>query len=411
MNIHYRKLSLLASTLLAASLLFTGCDDDDDDDLLTAVGYFFNLNAPVEGLSFLCGQATGVTNTLGKFLFEPNKACTFRIGNLPFKNVPAEELTDGVKIVERNLESVKLLQSLDYDANPDNGIQLDEKVIEAFNRALAKYEVNGLPDEATLEAIVADIKAEVPDFAGSVPSEEAFNAYVNQFLTETSKAQLAGKTFYVVGQDAEDAADIWAGQVTFDADASRITYTDGNGQKSMKMEINGNTVGWEDGTYSVLVRVTDDYVEFADYFSDGTLDSHTRLYFDRTKAMEYYNTLMNQSNVSPFTTDYLDGKSLYFVQYTNFGQAVLPKKWYLVRMDFTKNEISWTPYDLPLGTYTLDYHIENGEIVVEDARVGTISPEEVTAEYIKVCQGGDCDTYLFFDEEKAKTFRDAKNGG
>ncbi len=110
--------------------------------------------------------------------------------------------------------------------------------------------------------------------------------------------------------------------------------------------------------------------------------------------------------MSNLTTDWLNGKSLYFVQYDDFGYDVM--KWNMARMDFTDSSLNWTEYDTATGTFS--YNIDsNGDIVVNEEHIGLISVNGTTNDYIKVCKDGDCNTYLFFDEGKARDFRDNKN--
>ena len=90
-------------------------------------------------------------------------------------------------------------------------------------------------------------------------------------------------------------------------------------------------------------------------------------------------------------------------------------KWNMARMGFTVNTFSWTEYDTAdIGTYTVNYTVNpEGKIVFDygDGNQHVISFNEMTNDYIEVCQDGDCNIYLFFDETKAKAFRDSQKGG
>ncbi len=115
--------------------------------------------------------------------------------------------------------------------------------------------------------------------------------------------------------------------------------------------------------------------------------------------------------LSSFTLDYLNEKTLYYVQYNDFGYDDM--KWNMARMDFAVNTLSWTEYDtVETETHTFNYTVNpEGNIILDydGGHQQVISFDEISNDYIKVCTDGDCNTYLFFDEEKARAFRESHN--
>ncbi len=274
----------------------------------------------------------------------------------------------------------------------------------------------GIISLPTSEAEMDEMLAVIAANGGTEVSEEDAAAHMLTSL-------LGGKIFYAVGQEVSDATDIWGGKATFNADLTEITFVEAYGSNAgateiMALSIDGNRIIFgsdTDGSYTIVGENKGDYIEFNDYHSDGTIESHTRLYFDKTKADAYVATLAGGSSTEQpfsFTTDYLNGKSFYYVQHDDFGYDVM--KWNMARMDFTVNTFNWTEYDTAdTGTHTMTYAVNSeGNIIFDygDGNQHVISSSEITNDYIKVCQDGDCNTYLFFDETKAKTFRDSQNG-
>ncbi len=105
---------------------------------------------------------------------------------------------------------------------------------------------------------------------------------------------LGGKTFYDVGQQVSDATDTWKGEVTFNADLTELTYTDSDstGVETILISVTGNRLVFGSQTsYTLIGENKGDYVEVTDFYSDGTIESHTRLYFDKTKADAYFASL------------------------------------------------------------------------------------------------------------------------
>ena len=121
------------------------------------------------------------------------------------------------------------------------------------------------------------------------------------------KQNIAGKTFYVVGQDVNDHSDIWYGQADIDENMTVIKWNElaGTDQGLVKDipfgVIDGNKVIWthEKGDYSVPGGNQGDYTLWDDYEGDGSLESHTRFYSDQSKAEAYYKSLTGWVGLIP----------------------------------------------------------------------------------------------------------------
>lgn len=124
----YLQLSLALSSLV----LLSSCDSIDDigGDVETGTAYYHNI----EGVKYECGDAPeGTTDSSGKFIFEKGENCTFYIGDKELRSVSNRVLEDGVILVETNDANIQLLQTIDNDANPYNGITILPKVVEYFD--------------------------------------------------------------------------------------------------------------------------------------------------------------------------------------------------------------------------------------------------------------------------------------
>lgn len=91
------------------------------------------IDSPVEGLEYVSGRVQGVTDGEGRFKYENGSTIQFKIGSvvlgegIPREIMTPDEIVDGEgEVGERRLNNLlRLLQTLDSDANPDNGIELD----------------------------------------------------------------------------------------------------------------------------------------------------------------------------------------------------------------------------------------------------------------------------------------------
>lgn len=420
---------VLSGIVATALFALVGCGaSGGGTDTSVSKGRAFYLDSAVSGINYQCGTQEGITDKEGAFTFEKGKSCTFYLGDIKLRDLNANSLEDGKKIVETDLKIAQLLQTLDEDGNPDNGITIAPEIVEALSTALSEDGGTGvLPDtEEELEALSATLASKVPNYKGHAVSEEEAKAHLEKTKKsvdeETLKALLAGKTFYAVGSES-DFDDVWYGKATFNESLTSLQYAgieggDAGSVENESIKVDGKKIVWlSDNSYTVVGENKGDYIELTDYETNGELESHTRLYFDKTKAEAHYKSLASESSKAfEFTTDYLNGKTLFFVQYDDFGYDDM--KWNMARMNFSKDTFTWTEYDTSdTDTHTFRYRVnDEGNVqywddsgISDDGHTGFLSKPELEDDYIKVCEDGDCNTYLFFDEAKAKAFRDGKN--
>lgn len=115
------------------TLLITGCDSIVSNIIS---GQF--VDSPVEGLEYQTASLSGKTNQYGQFQYLPGETVVFYIGNIRFPVVQAgNEITPLSVFSVNNLDDVgvvnmlRLLQTLDQDGNPNNGISISTQAIDA----------------------------------------------------------------------------------------------------------------------------------------------------------------------------------------------------------------------------------------------------------------------------------------
>ncbi len=119
---------LFSLSLIASVCLLTACGNSDTP---TKQGVF--VDSPVEGLSFVTTSGlTGTTNAAGAFSYADGDSVAFSLGSLNFPPVKAADLISPLDLVDASsanhpgaLNIARLLQSLDSDGNPDNGIVIN----------------------------------------------------------------------------------------------------------------------------------------------------------------------------------------------------------------------------------------------------------------------------------------------
>ena len=105
-----------------------------DTTPITEIGVGYYVDSSIFGVSFSCGKQSGTTDRDGKFTFEVGKGCSFSINSILLKKVKADELFDGITVLEENLTVAQFLQSLDDDANATNGIEITIKTKDVLKK-------------------------------------------------------------------------------------------------------------------------------------------------------------------------------------------------------------------------------------------------------------------------------------
>jgi hypothetical protein len=110
-----------------------GSISDDYKDIETATAYY--LDSAVEGIEYDCGDAPkGTTDSEGKFIFEVGEGCEFSIGDKTLRDIHPDDLSDNIRLVETNYQYAQLLQTLDNDSNPENGIKIIPDVADTLSK-------------------------------------------------------------------------------------------------------------------------------------------------------------------------------------------------------------------------------------------------------------------------------------
>lgn len=131
--------------LLSMSIFMFSCSNSDSP--AKGEGYF--VDAPVEGLYYESGVFSGYTDKNGKFEYEIGKKVVFKIGQTvlgeitPSNNFKFYTPSNFEGIDENKLfEMLSLLQTLDDDNNPDNGITINKEQVKKlkfeFGKGLTK---------------------------------------------------------------------------------------------------------------------------------------------------------------------------------------------------------------------------------------------------------------------------------
>jgi hypothetical protein len=153
--------------LVALALALSGCGSSDPATRSgRLVGGTGPLPGAIEGMRYRAGDHSGYTDAQGRFSYQDGDRVSFSLGAITFQPVTARALVSpfqlangsGCAVGDALTRVLQLLQSVDQDDDPDNGIQLPE-LGPATNPI-------GLDDiDAAVHSVRADATVVAPDVA------------------------------------------------------------------------------------------------------------------------------------------------------------------------------------------------------------------------------------------------------
>ncbi len=222
---NYIKLGIVS---LAASAMLVGCGSNNSttQDSSLETGYF--IDAPVEGLSYETASGVrGTTDQYGRFKYKKGEKVRFMLGKLEMgEAAPNQEgLVTPESLAGAN-ESLKVLllrvlQALDSDNDPSNGITIPQDVVETLSQLPTEKSITELSDEAQLLELDKNLAEALDEDYDGIIDVDATTAQMH-FDNSISK---------------------WHSGVKPDQDAGSASAGNGNG----KGQGNGNGNGAQNG--------------------------------------------------------------------------------------------------------------------------------------------------------------------
>src|SRR5690554_5772804 len=243
---HYKKLFVIAG----AAALLTACGgssssssgkktNDNSSNTSTAIGVL--SDSPVDGVGYqTSGGKTGITQDGGKFNYTLGDTVTFTLGEFilgSYKPTRADETVTPVELASAIPDDtyrdyaitnlLVLLQSLDTDGDPSNGININAGV------TFSADSLTLIDDPATF-ATNQDLIDALPE-GGTVVSPEDANAHFNAQRAKDLAGIYYASDFhavlrinsdrgYIVGQlkEEDDAVGIEVGNLTWDVKTGEV---------------------------------------------------------------------------------------------------------------------------------------------------------------------------------------------
>lgn len=249
-------------------------------ELITGTGYY--VDSAVDGISYICGSSSGVTDVNGTFIFEEGQDCLFSVAGVTLRTTKAKDLKDGQKIVEDSFEVARFLQSIDIDGTPENGIQITTETIDAIIKALEENNIKAeVPVDNQLEVILTSVENDVEEFKGRVKTEEEVKFHLNDTKTSITEDIIIGQTLYLNNH-----------AIKFNDDGRFLFIEEDEEEKNLPYHIDGDLICDDDGC-SKLLSYSDSNISFEE--EDGEIFT---LYYTKEDAKENFNEHIGGSTVS-----------------------------------------------------------------------------------------------------------------
>ena len=125
-------------------------------------------------MHYRCTQFWRKTEDEGLFYFDQNMPCSFSLGSIKIKDVPASKLKRDVWLVENSINTARLLMALDKDGDASNGIEITK----AVSDEIKKKNITTVSDKP--EDVLSEINGTISFLSGRVlPSADDAIIHLN----------------------------------------------------------------------------------------------------------------------------------------------------------------------------------------------------------------------------------------
>ena len=298
----------LCAGLVACGGGSSSSNNNSPDEPNAQTGIF--VDSPVANIGYRTETLNGVTNSLGEYEYIEGETVTFFIGDLELPPVAATGTVTPLDLAGSNDTSdptavniIRLLQTLDEDGDPDNGITITETAKSAATQVDFELSITDFESSSAVTNLVASSGSSSTVL---VPKNEAIAHFEDTLVDEgvdfVANSNIAGiwttsltendllafvffddGTYVHLEVDADDSEEIsgmeW-GTYSKDSGTGQLTVTqtfDGNGDTGLTDATNGQTTLFAQVSGDVLTLQFDDNL-------NGTIESDESLVFSRSES-------------------------------------------------------------------------------------------------------------------------------
>ena len=205
--------------LVVLTLLLSACggggsgDPGEEESEVVLKGRF--IDSAVANIKYRTASEVGYTNSLGEFTYREGESIVFSIGGLDLPSAKANSLVTPLDLVNTNdaqhpavINIARLLQTLDSDGNPGNGIRIHNKAHETAQRISVDFE------HPNFDSLVTNLVANSGSIITSLVDEESALNHLTSSLALVEDTDNDG----VLDNDDNCVSQVNANQVDTDVD-------------------------------------------------------------------------------------------------------------------------------------------------------------------------------------------------
>jgi len=150
---------------------FNGCSSSSDSSLDKESDLYKGsfIDSPVKGIEYKTQTQTGITDSQGIFYYFQGETISFYAGDIKLGETTAKSVISPVDLVKDAVDEThphviniaRLMQSLDYDSNPENGIDIKSQINNMARWYLISFEqsIEDFENDAEVIAFFDELNA------------------------------------------------------------------------------------------------------------------------------------------------------------------------------------------------------------------------------------------------------------
>ena len=231
-------------------------------DASTAEGHF--IDSAVSGLTYICGDITGITDENGTFTYYVDQEITFMIGDVVLGTASGASIVTPIGLVdgakdetnETVINLLRFIQSLDNDGNLSNGINITTSIASALTNTAVNFRLSVTEFESTYDSLIEELPSYTDGSSRKLVSQaDALEHFAGTGASggddSTDSATFSSNYFYF--EDIEMQGDISAGDYNNDGFTDIVFSTNSADRTSNGLRV---MFGSGDGTFTEYSDVT-----------------------------------------------------------------------------------------------------------------------------------------------------------
>jgi len=183
----------------------TGCNDSDNGDPQATLNTGIFIDSPVANLSYQTETQSGTTNSNGEFTYQDGETITFSIGALEFPVVTAADIITPITLAgstsvtdQKATNIARLLQSLDQDGNPDNGIAIPTNSANIASSVNFDLDSTSFENNSAVINLIANSGSSNTTLVAATAAQEHVTSTLDNLITGVWRTKVGAGFIYLV---------------------------------------------------------------------------------------------------------------------------------------------------------------------------------------------------------------------